>query len=184
MMTVSMPHSKDDIEIGSEEPAIATLLDHMLPACRSECEVDVQPRRPVHQSITIGNRRVHVEQAHVAAIAAVHMSRVDGSFSFRAKRDGAIGKGAVGLRSLQDCEHSGCTTQMKQAAADGGDRLAVASAQTETGAALVIASAEPLGGIESLEAAHTLDPTFDAPVILLQAIGSGAGLVWHLSAQC
>jgi hypothetical protein len=105
--------------------------------------------------------------------------------AFAAKRDGAIGKGAVGLGRLQDCEHSGCTTQMKQAAADGGDRLAVASAQTETGAALVMASAEPLGGIEGLEAAHTLDPTFDAPVILLQAIVSiGAGPVWHLSAQC
>jgi hypothetical protein len=139
---------------------------------------DVKPRWPMPPARQGGNR-------YISFIDAAGGSGSDGAFSFRAKRDGAIGKGAVGLGRLQDCEHSGCTTQMKQAAADGGDRLAVASAQTETGAALVIASAEPLGGIECLEAAHTLDPTFDAPVILLQAIGStGAGPVWHLSAQC
>ena len=56
---------------------------------------------------------------------------------------------------------------MKQTAAVGGDRLAMAGAEAEKGAELVIASTEPLGGPECLEAPHTSDPAFDAPVILL-----------------
>jgi hypothetical protein len=59
-------------------------------------------------------------------------------------------KGAVGLCSLQDCEHNGCTTEMKQTATAGGDMLAVTGAETEKCAKLVIASAEALGCAECL----------------------------------
>ena len=59
---------------------------------------------------------------------------------------------------------------MEQSAAVGGDVLVVAGAGAEKGAELVIASTEPLGGPEGLEAAHTSDPAFHAPMILLQPI--------------
>ena len=108
-----------------------------------------------------------------------------GSFSFRAKRDGAIRKDVASLCSLQDFEHSGCTTKMKQAAAAGGDMLVVTSAEAKKGTEFVIPSAEPCGGIEFLEAAHISDPAFDAPVILLQSVVSvSAGPVFHVSAEC
>src|SRR5215211_3115386 len=90
-----------------------------------------------------------------------------GSFSFRAKGDGVIGKAWLALSSLQDCEHSGCTAEVKQTAAVGGNRLTMVGADAEKGAELVVASTEPFGSPERLEAPHTSDPTFDAPVILL-----------------
>ena len=90
----------------------------------------------------------------------------------------------VDLRSLQDCKHSDCATTMKQTAAVGGNRLAMAGADTEKGAELVIASTEPFGSPECFEAAHTSDPAFDAPVILLQPVVLvGAGPMSHLSAE-
>ena len=93
-----------------------------------------------------------------------------GSFSFRAKRDGRDWEGAASLRRLQDGEHSGCTTEMEQSAAVGGNVLAVAGAEAEKGAELVIASTEPRRGPERLEAPHTSDPAFYAPVILLDSL--------------
>src|SRR5919202_2366561 len=73
---------------------------------------------------------------------------------------------------------------MEQSAAVGGNVLAVASAEAEKGAELVIASTEPRGGPEILEAPHTSDPTFHAPVILLQSVVLvGAGSVRDMPAQ-
>jgi hypothetical protein len=63
--------------------------------------------------------------------------------------------------------------------------LAVVGAKTEKGTELVISSAEPLGGSECLEAAHTSDPAFEAPVILLESIIQiGAGPVLYMPAEC
>ena len=92
---------------------------------------------------------------------------------------------AVRLRSLQNCEHSGGATEMKQTAAAVGNVLVVASAEAKKGAEFVIPSAEPCGGIEFLEAPHTSDPAFDAPVILLQSVVPvSARPVLHVSAEC
>jgi hypothetical protein len=59
---------------------------------------------------------------------------------------------------------------MKQPTAAGGNRLTRAGAQPENGAEFVIASIEPLGGRERLEALHPSDPTFDALVVLLDSL--------------
>src|SRR5215217_3391396 len=73
---------------------------------------------------------------------------------------------------------------MEQAAAIGGDVLVVAIATAEKGAELVVGSTEPIRGVECLEAAHTSDPAFHAPMILLQPIVLiGAGSVLDVSAQ-
>lgn len=56
---------------------------------------------------------------------------------------------------------------LEQTAARGGDRLVVAGAQTAEVAKFVVASAEPHGRVEALEAAHTSDATLDAAVVLL-----------------
>jgi hypothetical protein len=73
---------------------------------------------------------------------------------------------------------------MKQTAAVGGNMLVVTSTETEKGAELVIASAEPLGRPERLEAPHTSDPAFHAAVVLLDPVVQvGIGPVFHLSAQ-
>src|SRR5215211_8223659 len=77
---------------------------------------------------------------------------------------------SASLCSLQDGEHGSCATEMEQAAAISGDVLVVAIATAEKGAELVVASAEPIRGVECLEAAHTSDPAFHAPMILLQPI--------------
>jgi len=74
---------------------------------------------------------------------------------------------------------------MKQAAAVGGDRLTMVGAETKKGAQLVIASTGPLGGRDCVEAARTSDPTFDAPVILLEPVVLvGAGPMLHMPAEC
>src|SRR5271156_741427 len=73
---------------------------------------------------------------------------------------------------------------LEQTAATGGDRLVVAGGETAEVAKLVVASTEPCGRIEALEAAHTSDATFDAAVILLKAIVQvGAGPVLHAPAE-
>src|SRR5919202_5086398 len=73
---------------------------------------------------------------------------------------------------------------MEQSAAVGGNVLAVASAEAEKGAELVIASTEPRGGPEIPEAPHTSGPAFHAPVILLQPVVLvGAGSVRDMPAQ-
>ena len=59
---------------------------------------------------------------------------------------------------------------MKQTTAVGGNRLVVAGAEAEEVAELVMASTEPLGRAEALEAAHASDAAFDAAVVLLQAL--------------
>jgi hypothetical protein len=59
---------------------------------------------------------------------------------------------------------------MKQTAAVGGDMLVVTGAKTKKSAKLVIPSTEPVGGAEFLGAPHTSDPTFDAPVVLLEPV--------------
>jgi hypothetical protein len=48
--------------------------------------------------------------------------------------------------------------------------LAVAGAQPEGVAKLVVTPAEALGRGEALEAAHTSDAAFDTAVVLLQAV--------------
>jgi hypothetical protein len=68
---------------------------------------------------------------------------------------------ALRSRGLQDGEHSGGATKMKQATTVGGNVLVVASAETEKGAELVIPSTEPIGGIEFLETPHISDPAFE-----------------------
>src|SRR5919202_227145 len=73
---------------------------------------------------------------------------------------------------------------MEQSAAVGGNVLAVAGAEAEKGAELVIASTEPRGRSERLEAPHTSDPAFYAAVILLQPVVLvGAGSVRDMPAQ-
>ena len=59
---------------------------------------------------------------------------------------------------------------MQQSATVGRDMLMVAGTEAEAVAQLVVASTEPLGRGEALEAPHTSDPSFDAPVILFQGI--------------
>src|SRR5215213_7927589 len=72
---------------------------------------------------------------------------------------------------------------MEQSAV-GGNVLAVAGAEAEKSAELVIASTEPRGGPEILEAPHTSDPAFYAAVILLQPVVLvGAGSVRDMPAQ-
>jgi hypothetical protein len=78
--------------------------------------------------------------------------------------------GELRLRCLDDGEHSGDTTEMKQATAVGGDVLVVVGLQAEKVAEFVIASAEPLRCIEAFEAAHTSDAAFHTAMILFQSI--------------
>src|SRR3712207_4386040 len=68
------------------------------------------------------------------------------------------------------CQHSRGATEMKVAAAVGGNVLAVTGARAEKIAKLVIAAAEALGRGEALEAAHTSCAPFHAPVILLKSV--------------
>ena len=75
---VDAPFAQDDVEVRAEEAAVAMLLDHVLAGRRGEIGIDVHSRRAVHQGIPIGDRRVQVvEEAHVAAVAAMHMRRID-----------------------------------------------------------------------------------------------------------
>jgi hypothetical protein len=74
------------------------------------------------------------------------------------------------LRRTEDGEHSRGTTELKQATAVGRDVLVVAGLEAEEIAEFVIASAEPLRCIEALEAAHTSDAAFHAPMILFQSV--------------
>jgi len=74
------------------------------------------------------------------------------------------------LRSTEDCECGGGTTEMKPTTAVGGDMLVVPGAEAEEVAELVMASAEPLGGAEALEAAHASHAASDAAVVLFQAV--------------
>src|SRR5215831_7461265 len=77
---IGAPLTQYDIEVRSEKTAVAMLLDYVLTGCRGEIGVNFYSGGAVHQSITIGDCRVHVvEQPHVAAITAVHMSCVDHS---------------------------------------------------------------------------------------------------------
>jgi hypothetical protein len=85
---------------------------------------------------------------------------------------------------VQDCEHCGRTAVLKQTAVAGGERLIVAGAQTAEVAKFVVASAEPRGRAEALEAAHTSDAAFDAAVVLLKATAqAGAGPVLRAPAE-
>jgi hypothetical protein len=67
---------------------------------------------------------------------------------------------AASLCSLQDGEHGGHTTEMKQTAemkqttAVGGNMLVVSAAETEKVTEFAVSSAEPIGGTEFLEAPH------------------------------
>ena len=74
------------------------------------------------------------------------------------------------LRGFQDCERSSRATEVKQAVAAGGDILVVAGAGAEVVAKLVIASTEPLGGREALEAPHTSNTAFYTAMILFQPV--------------
>jgi hypothetical protein len=49
---IDAPLTQDNIEVCTEETAVAMLLDHVLTGCRSE------PRRAVHQCIAIGDWRM------------------------------------------------------------------------------------------------------------------------------
>jgi hypothetical protein len=73
---------------------------------------------------------------------------------------------------------------VKQATAAGRDILVVAGAGPEVVAKLVIASTEPLGGSEALEASHTSNTAFHAAMILFQSvILVRAGAVDHAPAE-
>ena len=73
---------------------------------------------------------------------------------------------------------------MKQTAAVGWDVLVVTRAESEEGAELIVSSTEPPRGADFLEAAHTSDPAFHAPMILLQPIVLvSAGSVLDVPAQ-
>src|ERR1700712_955940 len=87
---------------------------------------------------------------------------------------------ADSLCNFQDGKYDRHIVAVEQTTAAGGNMLIVTLANTEKGAELVMASAEPISGVEFLEAAHTSDPTFDAPVILFDPIILvGAGSVLH-----
>jgi hypothetical protein len=73
--------------------------------------------------------------------------------------------GEFRLCGLEDGEHSCGTTKVMQVTAAGGDVLVVAGLKAKEVAEFIVASAEPLRCIEALEAAHTSDPSFDAPVV-------------------
>src|SRR3954452_17838867 len=79
-------------------------------------------------------------------------------------------KAEFSLRRLENSEHTAGTTEVKQAAAAGGDVLVVAGARVEEVAELVVASTEALRGCEALEPAHTPRAPFHAPVVLLQSV--------------
>jgi hypothetical protein len=74
----------------------------------------------------------------------------------------------AGLRGFEHCERA-AGTKVKQATAVGGDMLVVTRAEAEKGAELVVASTEPIGGPERLEAPHTSDPAPHAAVVLLDS---------------
>jgi hypothetical protein len=78
--------------------------------------------------------------------------------------------GTLRLRGHENGERDGGTTEVKQATTAGGDILIVAGAETEEVAKLVMALAEPLRRSEALEAPHTSDAAFDAPMILFQSV--------------
>lgn len=72
------------------------------------------------------------------------------------------------LRRFEDRRRSRGTSEVKQAAAAGRDVLVVAGLEAEEAAKFAMASAEPLRQTEALEAAHTLNAIFDAPMNLLR----------------
>jgi hypothetical protein len=80
------------------------------------------------------------------------------------------GNAGFRLHHTENSERRGGTTEMKQATAVGRDVLVVAGTRAEKASKFVIASAEPPRCIEALEAAHTPDVAFDAPVILLHPV--------------
>ncbi len=92
-----------------------------------------------------------------------------GSVSARAEPDVTGWRTEFCLRRLEDGERSRSATEVKQATAVGGDVLVVAGLEAEEAAEFVMASAEPLRRTEALEAAHTSDAAFDAPMILLDS---------------
>jgi hypothetical protein len=59
---------------------------------------------------------------------------------------------------------------MKQTAAVGRDVLVVTRAQAEEVAELIVSSTESRRSPEFLEAAHTSDTAFHAPMVLLQPV--------------
>jgi hypothetical protein len=75
-----------------------------------------------------------------------------------------------GYAASKDCEHRSDATKVKQATAAGGDRLVVTGARAEVVAKLVIASTEPLGGSDALEAPHTSNAAFNAAMILFKSV--------------
>jgi hypothetical protein len=70
------------------------------------------------------------------------------------------------LRSLEDSERGGGTTEVEQATAAGGDVLVMAGTRAKEMAELVVPSTEALRRVEALEAPHTSRSTFDAPMVL------------------
>ena len=60
--------------------------------------------------------------------------------------------------------------QMKHALAVGRNMLVVTGARTELASKLIIGSTESPGRGEAIKPAHTSDPAFDAPAILLEPI--------------
>ncbi|MCO6416217.1 hypothetical protein JYK14_08550 [Siccirubricoccus sp. KC 17139] len=71
------PFPQDDVEVGADEAAVAALLDDMLVRLRREVRVDLDARRVGHQRGAAGDRRVHLGQPRVAAVAPVPMGRTD-----------------------------------------------------------------------------------------------------------
>jgi len=96
-------------------------------------------------------------------------------------------EGRSGVSALPGLQYGECRrriTDVKEASAAGGNMLAVASAGMEVVTQFIVASTEPCGRAEALEAAHTSDSTFDAAMILLRSVlPEAAGAVLHIAAQ-
>ncbi|WP_424138086.1 hypothetical protein, partial [Roseomonas chloroacetimidivorans] len=94
---------------------------------------------------------------------------------------------AASLRCGENGERGCGATEMKHAAAVGGDMLVVAAARAEVVAKFIVAATEALCRDEALEPAHTSDPALDAPVILFEPVvpvdAGAVGGICQLSRQ-
>jgi len=92
----------------------------------------------------------------------------------------------VFLRDAHDVEGSLSGLSKTGAAESGWDNLVVATAGTKEISEFTMLATEAARGVRALEAAHTLDPSFDAAMVLFKTIVEvNAGPVPHrLSQHC
>ena len=130
--------------------------------------------------------RERIRQIEVKALRKMQHPSRSRRFCQRSRhRRAQEGRSSVStLRGLQYGKRGRRTTDVKETSAAGGNMLAVASAGAKVVAQFIVASTEPCGRAEALEAAHTSNATFDAAMILLQSvIPEAAGAVLHVAAQ-